>query len=62
MIAELGKCPYCKSEDLEYGDGEVQDCTYAYDVTCNECGKDFEEVYDMEFAGIITDEHEWVGA
>jgi endogenous inhibitor of DNA gyrase (YacG/DUF329 family) len=45
-----GKCPFCGSEDLEYGVLEIQDELLYYPFTCNDCDKEGEEWYDMEYA------------
>ena len=48
---ELGKCPYCDSDNLEYGNSKVDDYGYVYEVTCRKCNKEFEENYEMKYSG-----------
>ncbi len=43
-----GKCPKCKA-DLEYDDGEVQDESYFYRVSCPSCEWSGLEWYDLVF-------------
>jgi len=49
--SELGKCPYCGSDNIVYD-------TIAYDgdggystVTCQDCEKDYQEHYILTFIG-----------
>lgn len=48
---ELGKCPYCGSEELDYGAMEPADEMIYYPWTCSHCGKQGEEWYSMKFIG-----------
>lgn len=56
---EQGLCPYCGSEDIEYGvmdlnmGGEV-----VYPCHCNKCNKDYFEGYHLEFVGMFDKEWE----
>lgn len=50
--AEQGVCPCCGSDDIEYGIAEVEFPTGVYqDCTCNKCGANFDEWYDIKFSG-----------
>ena len=51
---ELGHCPFCEGEDLEYPNGMQYDImgNPIYEVHCNECGKDFKEHYRLKFIGM----------
>lgn len=50
---EAGKCPYCGSQDINYGtmypDGEM----VYYDCICIKCNQDFREWYVMEYCETI---------
>lgn len=39
------KCPYCSSENIDYGIMEPEDNLIILPKTCLDCGKDSEEVY-----------------
>ena len=52
---EKGKCPYCGSENVEYGSLEICDEGVYYKVFCNDCENNFEEHYDLKFAGHVID-------
>lgn len=42
------QCPYCASEELEWGDVFI-DCEYAkQEVKCCECGKEWHDVYELK--------------
>ena len=41
------RCPYCGSDNISGGHMEV-DCTGAWqDVHCDDCGKDWQDIYKM---------------
>jgi len=49
---EQGVCPYCGSVDVDYGAIEYEDDEMLYyPATCNECGREFEEWYNLSFSG-----------
>jgi len=63
-----GECPFCGGANIEYesisantayetididGDGR---CKGFYDATCDDCGKDFSECYDLVFSGIWVED------
>lgn len=52
---EIGICPFCGSEDITYHDSEPEDEYYKYEVTCNQCDKEYNEVYELKFC-FHTDE------
>lgn len=52
---EEGKCPYCGSKNLSVDVFELQDESGYFNVTCNECEKDFKAWYDLKFAGMWGD-------
>lgn len=54
--SEEGRCPYCGSDDIEYGAGEVDTSGYYYPCTCNACKGHFFECYDLDFAGYNIEE------
>ena len=46
-----GRCPKCNHDNLDYGSREVQDSSVVWDVTCQVCGYEGEEVHAMTFLG-----------
>lgn len=48
---EQGKCPYCGSDDVEYGFREHVDDMIYYEVACKDCGRTFQEWYELKFSG-----------
>ena len=47
----LGKCPFCNSEYLDYGNIQLEgDCCY-FPWTCYGCGNHGEEWYNLNFTG-----------
>ncbi len=50
---EVGKCPYCKSGDIEYEDSGLENNQYYYPLTCNSCGKSAKEWYNLEYIETI---------
>jgi len=58
-MMQQGVCPRCKSENLEYSNGEIQDNQmYSYDVKCKDCGFEGEEWYKMEFEMFLNEDNE----
>lgn len=53
---EEGKCPRCGSESITYSElipiGEV----ILYPATCDDCGCDFSEYYDLVFSTQLINE------
>ena len=56
-INEMGKCPRCKGMNLDYGVVQHEESMCYYPYTCEDCGLQGEEWYNMDFAGhnIITE-------
>ena len=48
---EMGHCPYCDSDCLDYGSVEFEDNMYYFPWKCCSCEKTGEEWYSMEFTG-----------
>ncbi len=48
---EQGVCPYCGSTDIDYDPSSHEDDMETYPATCNTCGKQFEEWYELHFVG-----------
>ena len=46
-----GHCPYCDSDNLDYGRTEFEGEMCYFPFTCQDCGKEGEEWYSMEFTG-----------
>ena len=44
---ESGICPYCKTEDIEYGSIELEEDHVYYPAKCNKCNKEFREYYNI---------------
>lgn len=44
---EQGRCPYCGSENIDWGFAEPVDNMMSYPMTCNKCGKKSIEWYEM---------------
>lgn len=53
-----GQCGNCKSTDIEYGESGVDDESYYYKFTCNNCGKTGREWYDLVYSETMMDEDE----
>lgn len=51
LANEVGVCPKCKSEDLDYGVMELKGEKAFYPYICNNCGCKGREWYDLEFYG-----------
>lgn len=49
-IQEMGKCPKCGSTNIDYDAIEVQDNQVYYPCTCENCGAEFEEWYNLEYS------------
>ena len=43
----LGECPYCGSENIDYACSQILDETLRYPGTCDDCGGEFNEDYDI---------------
>lgn len=48
---EMGHCPYCYSNYLDYGSVEFENDMCYFPWQCNSCGRTGEEWYSMEFTG-----------
>jgi uncharacterized Zn finger protein len=57
---EQAQCPYCNSENIEYGVVKIHDEGFVdYPCHCNSCGKDFIEGYFLTYEGMFdTDGNE----
>jgi predicted nucleic-acid-binding Zn-ribbon protein len=51
LLNEVGKCPFCGSDDLDYDCMEPTEDMIYYPWTCKNCGHKGEEWYDISFAG-----------
>lgn len=48
----LGVCPYCNSEDIDYGCVHFEADFLYFPCTCNTCNRYFEEWNTLTFAGL----------
>ena len=53
FIQEQGKCPKCGSDDVDYGDSNIDGETISYELTCNKCGCQAEEYYNLNYSETI---------
>ena len=44
-----GYCPFCDARLIEYGAIELDDNCLYYPFTCDECGAEGKEWYDIEY-------------
>lgn len=51
LKGKQGNCPYCNSDNLEYGTFGFDDTGGYYETECNDCKKHFNETYDFTFVG-----------
>ena len=42
-------CPFCGSYDVFWGDSFLDGEYYVYLGTCEKCGKDFADIYDLVY-------------
>lgn len=55
VVHECGICPYCGSDDVEYGSMEMDCGSLSYEMHCNKCGEDSKEWYSVEYSETIGD-------
>lgn len=55
---EMGHCPYCYSDYLDYGSCQFEGDMCYFPWQCYGCGRTGEEWYSMKFTGhnVITDD------
>ena len=53
-IVKLKKetCPFCEGKDLDYDTAQFEGNMVYNKVTCCECGRSFEEWYELVYAGV----------
>lgn len=56
-IAE-GKCVKCKGENLEYDGMDIDGECVSYKYTCDDCGDDGVEYYNLQYAFSENNEEE----
>lgn len=49
-----GYCPVCGSEDLEWGSTEISGTDLGYEFTCNDCGSEGTEWYELTYIETAT--------
>ena len=47
---QVGKCPKCGGEEIEYGASEIQDNQLYYSAVCASCSCSFREWYNLVFS------------
>lgn len=52
-MKKQGLCPFCGSENIEYGNIDLRDDFLDYPCKCNNCNKEFIEGYHLEFDGMF---------
>ena len=48
---EVGTCPFCESENIEYGTHAFDNDNLYFNVRCLACGSHFKEWHFVEFIG-----------
>ena len=51
---EQGVCPVCNSENLEYGSSDFEGDVMGYDWTCEDCGSQGTEWYELT---VVSENH-----
>jgi len=54
-------CPFCGSEDLEWGPIDIEDTEAYQEVTCQGCGKEWQDVYKQTAPLYTDDKGDWHG-
>ena len=44
-----GRCPVCGSDDLEWGNTELEGESLGYEFECNDCGAESTEWYELTY-------------
>ena len=52
----VGICPHCESENVEYGNSRLEGDSMGYEMTCQNCGKEFIEWYDLVYSETVEKE------
>jgi len=47
----IGKCVWCGSEDIEYGESVIGGDQLGYKISCNECNRKSVEWYKLVYVG-----------
>lgn len=53
---EEGKCPYCKSEDIDFITKECEGDQLNWYCKCNKCNKRFIEGYTIKYDGMFDED------
>lgn len=56
LTERLEECPFCKSEKVSYEALEIEEDWVYYPVTCDKCGKEYREYYNLVFDGNYGEE------
>lgn len=53
----LGMCPKCGSDNLEYGNTELEGNYLGYEFECRQCGCEGTEWYKLVYEETVTDDN-----
>jgi predicted RNA-binding Zn-ribbon protein involved in translation (DUF1610 family) len=48
-----GECPNCGSQEVTYGDSTLEGESVGYEFTCDKCGKEFVEWYNLTYVETV---------
>ena len=49
-----GRCPICDSVHIKYGDSMPEGASIGYELTCNDCGAEAIEWFDLVYANTTS--------
>ena len=49
VLHQMGICPHCKSEEIDYGSFELDDTGGYYEITCQSCSHTSREYYKLVY-------------
>ena len=55
LTENLEECPFCRSGNVSYEALELDEESVYYPVTCDKCGKEYKEYYNLVFDGNYGD-------
>jgi hypothetical protein len=51
LHGQKGICPYCDSENIDYGELYLDNESLYFPIVCVECGNEWAEWHDLKFVG-----------